>query len=247
MQIDRKRFFLLTSMLTAAACGSKTDPSPNAPSGPISIPVQPPAPASTTPAATTTAETATPDAGRTKETPVASSEDDDEQPYQDWPGTANPPLAKTVHAQSCDVSENAKGKAVACALKAPPGPTCESFGETKADCPKLSRWLVPRVAEKAAACLNTKSGKKDICLFNVGPSCVIESLSSACLNTDAKIETSCKRVMAKCNQMDKQYRHMTTDACKAALSAIVPARHSSFVSCAQESCDLVPCMYAAQR
>jgi hypothetical protein len=198
------------------------------------------------PSPVATEEPAVADAGA-KEAPLAVDNDDDEQPYEPWPGTANPPMAKTVHAQKCDVAENAKGKAVACALKPMPGPSCESFGETKADCPKLSRWLVPKVAEKAASCLNAKSGKKDICLFNVGPSCVIESLSSVCSNPDPKIDASCERVMKRCKSTEGKHRHMTLDACKAALSAIVPASQGKFTTCAAESCDLIPCMYQAQR
>jgi hypothetical protein len=243
MKIDRSKFLLLTSAMFA--CGTKNDPS-SASGGPIVIPAQPPPTASMPlPATAKLAEPAAPDAGPKEAQLVV--DDDDEQPYEAWPGTANPPMAKTVKAQKCDVTENAKGKAVACTLKAPPGPSCESFSETRADCPKLTRWLVPRVAEKATACLNAKSGKKDICLFNVGPSCVIESLSSVCLNPDAKIEQSCDRVMKRCKTTDPKYRHMNMEACKAALSAILPAAHGKFTSCAAESCDLIPCMYSAAR
>lgn len=241
MKIDRSKFLLLTSAMFA--CGTKNDPS--SPSGPIIIPAQPPPTASMSPPATAKLADAVPDASA-KEAPLAV-DDDDEQPYEPWPGTADPPMAKAVKAQKCDVAENAKGKAIACTLKAPPGPSCESFSETRSDCPKLSRWLVPKVAEKAAACLNAKSGKKDICLFNAGPSCVIESLSSACLNTDPKIAESCERVMKRCKTFDPKYRHMNMEACKAALSAIVPASHGKFTSCAAESCDLIPCMYSAAR
>lgn len=242
MKIDRARFLFLTSALFA--CGSKTEPA-NDPGSAVTIPPQPPPPPATA-TAEKRAEAAQPDASAPKEAFVAAA-DDDEEPYEPWPGTAQPPLAKTVHGQSCDVAENAKGKPVACTLKPAPGPTCESFGETRADCPKLSRWLVPKVAEKAAACLNGKSGKKDICLFNVGPSCVIEALSSVCVDPAPKVAASCERVMARCGKVDRKYRHMTADACKAAMSAIVPASQGKFLSCAAESCDLVPCMYAAQR
>lgn len=240
LAIDRSKFLLLTSAMFA--CGAKNDPAQVG--GPIVIPAQPPPTASMT--ATAPVKTGEPpDAGAPSQ-PIAA-EEDDEVPYEPWPGTADPPMAKTVHAQKCDVAENAKGKPVACTLKAPPGPTCESFSETRADCPKLSRWLVPKVAEKAAACLNAKSGKKDICLFNVGPSCVIESLSSVCLNTDPKIGEACERVMRRCKTYDAKYRHMNVEACKAALSAILPASHGKFTSCAAESCDLIPCMYSAAR
>lgn len=244
MKVDRSKFLLLTSALFAA-CGSRTE-APSA-GGAVVIPPQPPPPP-TASAAGAAVKEATPDAGRIAEAPLAVDDDeDDEAPYEPWPGTADPPLAKTVHAQSCDASENAKGKAVACSLRPAPGPSCESFSETRGDCPKLSRWLVPRVAERAAACLNAKSGKRDICLFNIGPSCVIESLSSVCLDGSPKITSSCERVMARCRKVDRESRHMTTAACKAAMSAILPVSQPKFVTCAAESCDLVPCLIAAQR
>lgn len=245
MKVDRARFLVLTSTMFASAIACATKNDGGTAQGPINIPQQPPPIASMAPTASAKLPDPPPDAGGPSQ-PVAV-EEDDEQPYEPWPGTADPPMAKTVHPQKCDVAENAKGKAVACSLKPAPGPSCESFTETRSDCPKLSRWLVPKVAEKAAACLNAKSGKSAICLFNVGPSCVIESLSSVCLNPDPKIEASCERVMKRCKSYDPKYRHMNMDACRAALSAIVPASHGKFTTCAAESCDLIPCMYSAQR
>jgi len=240
MRIERGRFLFLTSAIFAA-CATRSEPSTP---GAIIIPPQPPSPPAPFP-------TATPermDAGTTKEEPPAvavATDDEDESPYDADPTVASIPLAKSIHAQSCDVADNAKGKPVSCALKAP-GPTCESFTDTKSECAKLTRWVVPKAAEKAVACLNAKSGKKDICLFNVGVACVIESLSSVCLDAAPKIQTSCERVMAKCKKVDREARHMTLDACKAAMSAIVPARQSRFLTCAAESCSLVPCIYAAE-
>lgn len=245
MKVDRAGFLFFTSALLSA-CGTKQE-GPNAP-GAVTIPPQPPLPAQATGPAKAR-EPSPADAGGQGDLAVASSDEDDEEeaPYQPWPGTANPPLARTVHAQTCDLADNARGQPAGCALKPGPGPTCESFGATRVDCAKLTRWLVPRVAAKAQACLAGKSGKSDICLFNVGPSCVIQALSSVCLDPSPKIETACENVMMRCRKVDARHRHMTSEACKAAMSAIVPARRAPFLSCAAESCDLVPCIYAAQR
>jgi hypothetical protein len=234
MHVDRARFLLLTSALFAA-CKEGEPP----PSAPIVIPPQPPAPP----------ETAKPepppivDAG-VKAPVVVAQDGDDEEPYEPWEGAADVPMAKSVHAQACEASDNQKG-AVQCALKAPPGPACESFASTRSECAKLRSWLVPRAAEKTAQCLQQKSGKQDICNFNIGPACFVAALSSVCLDDSARNEADCKKVMSACGSVEKKYRHMNTSACRAALSAIVPGRRGKFVTCAAESCDLVPCYYAA--
>ena len=237
MHVDRTKFLVLTSALLAS-CKGETQTHEN---GPIVIPTQPPATASIARDPEPPPQ-AVMDAGP-KEAPVAAEED--EEPYEPWPGTATVPLAKTVKGQSCEVAENAKGT-VACTLR-PPGPTCESFSETKGECARLRSWLVPRVAEKASKCLNAKSGKQDICSFNIGAACIIQAFDDVCLDPSPKIDTSCKRVMSKCSAVERQYRHINFGACKAALSAVVPARHGKFITCAQESCDLVPCTYAASQ
>jgi hypothetical protein len=233
MHVDRTKFLVLTSALLAS-CKSAETPQ----NAPIMIPQQPPPVASI--AREPEPPPTTPDAGASVE-PIAV--DDDEDPYEPWPGTATVPLAKTVHGQTCDAAENAKGT-VACALR-PPGPTCESFGETKSECARLRGWLVPRVAEKAAKCLNAKSGKQDICYFNIGAACIIQAFDGVCLDLTPKIESSCKRVMSKCASVEKQYRHINLAACRAAMSSVVPQRHGKLIACMQESCDLVPCTYAA--
>jgi hypothetical protein len=231
MHVDRARFLLLTSSLLAA-CKDAESPSTT----PIVIPPQP----STVPSA---AHDPPPpplvDAGSSA-MPVAV--DEDEEPYEVEPGEAAVPLAKTVKGQTCEPAENAKGAPV-CTLRAP-GPTCESFTETRSECGRLRTWLVPRVAERAAKCLSAKSGKQEICAYNIAAACVIEAMNAVCLDPAPKIETSCKRVMARCQSVERQSRHVNLGACKAAMSSIVPARQAKFVTCMQESCDLVPCHYA---
>lgn len=243
MDVDRTTFLFLTSAIFAATACARSDPAAVPPAGvAIDIPLQPPPPPPTAGSASSTAQ---PAAGSAQLAEQAVA-DDDEQPYEPWPGTTDPPLARTIRGQKCDLTENAKGKA-ACSLKPPPGPTCESIGATRSDCARLSRWLVPRVAEKAAACLNARSGTRDLCLFNMGATCFMESLRSVCVDTSPKVEEACARVMQKCARVDKRSRHMTMDACRAAMSAILPVAHGKFLSCAAESCDLIPCHYAAQR
>ncbi|HEY8076922.1 MAG TPA: hypothetical protein VIF62_22500 [Labilithrix sp.] len=232
MHVDRAKFLLLTSTLFASC--KESEPAAQAP---IVIPQQPASTASLAkeePPPPPVVDASAP------EQPVAA--DDDEEPYEPWPGTAEVPMAKTVKGQTCDAGENAKGAPV-CTLR-PPGPTCESFSQTRGECSRLRTWLVPRVAERAAKCLSAKSGKQDICYFNIGAACVIQAMNDVCLDTSPRIDTSCKRVMTKCGAIERQYRHINLNACKAAMSSIVPSRQAKFLTCMQESCDLVACHYA---
>src|SRR5690349_3529148 len=63
-------------------------------------------------------------------------------------GSPNPYKGTPVTAQACDPALNKIGKAPACALQAP-GPSCESFSDTKQECPTLNALLKPRVAAAA--------------------------------------------------------------------------------------------------
>ncbi len=231
MHVDRAKFLLLTSSLFAAC--KESEPAPQAP---IVIPQQP------APVASLAREGAPPaPPAEAPPEPVAVA-DDDEEPYEPWPGGTEVPMARTVKGQTCDVAENAKGSPV-CTLR-PPGPTCEGFTQTRSECSRLRTWLVPRVAERAAKCLSAKSGKQDVCSPNVAAACVIQAMNDVCLDPSPKIDASCKRVMSKCASFDHQQRHVNLNACKAAMSSIVPARHAKFVTCMQEGCDLAACHYA---
>lgn len=230
MQIDRAAFLVLTAALSASCRPPAVAPEVVEVAPGVTPPPEPsaPPPASTSPAPA-----------------VAVPDDDGEVPYETWPGTAVVPLAKTIRGKRCDPSENARGAPPACALAAPPGPACESFSDTRRECPRLGRSLVPRVAEAAVRCLTHKSGTTDICLFNVGAACTIAALDEVCVDDSPAIEQACVKVMDECAEMEPKFRHMNLHACKAALSAIVPSRHPAFLHCAAESCDLVACHYAA--
>jgi hypothetical protein len=131
-----------------------------------------------------------------------------------------------------------KGAPSACALKSP-GPTCESFMDTKSQCDATRSWLKPRIAEKAVQCHLAKSGTPAICKFNLVTDCVTEALSSACI--DPAAVTTCKQVMNKCGT--NKHGKLTDDACAAAVSAVSDAQRTKFVSCITEFCRFETCFY----
>jgi hypothetical protein len=244
MHVDRASFLLLASTLFVACQPSEAQGTPPVLAPPAPSPTPVPLVAS---APTQTAAPSASASAPVEPAPVAvAAPDANDEQYSFGSGAAVPPLAKDLHPQSCDVKDNAKGVVTACALSQP-GPTCESFGDTKDECARYGKWLVPRAAAAATKCLQAKSGKQSICLFNVGMACAVEAWGATCLDPSPKIEAACAKVAQRCESVPKKHRHMTLDACKAALSAIIPSRHDKFLHCAAESCQLVQCAYPAEQ
>lgn len=153
----------------------------------------------------------------------------------------NPYEGTPIHGQSCDPALNMRGAAPACAVRPPPGPTCESIGDTREECPTLNKLFKPRVAQAAIECLNRRSGTKDICEFNVSSICAYEALQSACIEPAAR--PACTKVMARCGPAPKgHYNKMTQDACEAGFSGVAEAKRAKFLSCISESCRFETCL-----
>ena len=144
-----------------------------------------------------------------------------------------------IKAQSCNPQLNNVGAPKACALKAP-GPTCESFNDTKQECPTMNKLLKPRVAAAAIDCMNRRSGTKEICEFNVSSICAYEALESACLDPSAK--AACNKVMSRCGGPRGNYNKMMRDACEAGVSGIADAKRTKFIACISESCRFETCL-----
>ncbi|HQY60038.1 MAG: hypothetical protein IPF92_25270 [Myxococcales bacterium] len=245
MQVDRASFLALTAALFAA-CGPTAPP---VAADSVTVPELPPPPVA--PVAPVALDAGVPERPVAPEPPQpqpasAASDTGDEAPYEPGSG-ATPPLASSLHPQACATAGNAVGAWPGCALSRPPGPTCESYRDTLNECQRFKRWLTPRAAAHAAACLQAKSGKAELCEFNAAMACAAESFGVACLDPTPAIDRECRDVADRCARVPRRYRHMTFDACRAALSAIVPARRRAFVHCAAESCALVQCAYAADQ
>jgi hypothetical protein len=243
MKVDRGSFLALTAALFAA-CGPAAPPVAATSVTVPELPRPPEAPAALDAGAIE--RPAEPEPPPPAPTPPARSDTGDEAPYETGSG-ATPPLASSLHPQACPPAGNTVGLWPGCALTRPPGPTCESYGDTLKECQRFKRWLTPRAAAHAAACLQAKSGKAELCEFNAAMACASEAFGVACLDPSPAVDRECRDVDDACAKVPRRYRHMTFDACRAALSAIVPARRRAFVHCAAESCALVQCAYAADQ
>lgn len=238
MKVDRERFLVLVAAVGAgvsllpAACGSSAPPS--APIEPVNVP-----PASS--AAWTSMPTyAAPPASPTSHTePEPAPDAAAPAPPMVAAKAPNPYDGTPVTAQACDPALNKVGAPGSCALSAP-GPTCESFHDTKKECPTLNTLLKPRVAEAANACLRRKSGTKEICEFNVTSICAYEALGSACKDPSAK--AVCDKVIARCGPPRGHYHKMSRESCEAGVSGIADAKKSKFISCITESCRFETCL-----
>jgi hypothetical protein len=256
MKIDRERFLLLSAALAAGVgvaqgCNNAQSPPADDPrtragwdssyqpaTGPgyVEVPASvaplPAPPVASFPAATTPQPT--PPSTSTAAT-VATAEVSTVAPKSPNPYDGTP-----VTAQACSPALNSVGTPSRCALTAP-GPQCESFGDTVQECPTLTRLLKPRVAEAAIACLQRKSGTREICEFNITSICAYEALGSACLEPSAK--TACNSVVAKCSAGPRgNYNKMTRESCEAGVSGIADAKRRKFISCISESCRFETCL-----
>jgi hypothetical protein len=229
MHVDRAKFLVLTSSLFAA-CKEEAPPV----AAPIVIPPQPP------PTASVALYDASPpplaDAGK-PEVPRAAEEDEEERDEYD----RDIPLARSIHAATCPTADNQKGTTT-CSLKMPSG-ACEGFLTVKTECAKLRTWLVPRAGEKVSACLTKKSGTEALCTYAVGSVCWMEALNSVCLDTSPKIEKLCRDAVSACDAVEKRYRHINQESCRAALSATVPRFHGKLTTCFAEGCDVASCYH----
>ncbi len=127
-----------------------------------------------------------------------------------------------------------------------PGPTCESFADTKTECPTLQKLLKPRVASAGPAeCLRRRSGTKAICEFNVTSICAYEALGSACL--DPALIGACDGVMKRCGGAKGNYNKMSRESCEAGVSGIADSKRKKFISCISESCRFETCSRTSER
>jgi hypothetical protein len=235
VKIDRDRFLVLTASIASVVVGCATEAPPQPIAAAPPPPLPPPAPTVIyvmVPAAPMAIPTpSAPQTPQTAQTPPASPVTTPPDPYKGTP----------IHGQTCDPALNMKGKAPVCAVRPPPGPTCESLGDTRAECPTLTGLFKPRIAQAAIECLNRRSGTKDICEFNVSSICAYEALQSACIEPYAK--AACTKVMARCGPQPKShYNKMTQDACEAGVSGVADAKRARFLSCISESCRFETCL-----
>jgi hypothetical protein len=135
-------------------------------------------------------------------------------------------------ALSTNECQNSEGDPAECALRAP-GPQCESFKDTKKECPVVRSLLKPRVAERFMSCLNAKSGTQAICEFTAASTCMPQALAAACI--EPWTEAPCSRAMKRCDARGKGHELNVRD-CQALLSGTVKSQHQRLISSVTEFC-----------
>lgn len=230
MNVDRRRFLALTTAIAAAHCAPQAPPTVNVPTENVDV-----SPTS----AASSSSTAPPPEADPRAAPPAEGTFVANGPTSEGNVVPPPPRGPRVKAQACPPADNLKGHVASCATLVPPGPTCESFSDTRSQCGAIRSILKPRVAEKAVACHLAKSGTPAICQFNLVTDCATEALRSVCLEPAAV--ATCRGVMNKCS--GDRWSRLDEDSCAAAVSAIADTHRAAFVSCITESCRFEPCFY----
>jgi hypothetical protein len=215
MRIDRRTFLVLTAALASDAC--EAQPPPAAPvAGVIDVPTVPDASHGDAPDASSPQA---PDAA------VAWSAAD-----------AAPPPESSVADDSCASANAQRGSADCSQLRAPPGPACESFEDTRSECEDIQRVLKPAVAERAVRCLLAKSGTRGICQFGVSAVCVSQAFRASC--GDPATSAMCSEVVRSCAGRGggSAVPKLTFSECEGALSAVSPQNRDAMLGCMSEGC-----------
>jgi hypothetical protein len=223
MRIDRHAFLVLTAALAADACDSQ--PPPAVPlSGVIDVPT------SVAPSRLETPDASTPtmaDAER------ASRGADAGPPTTDGNASGDDTCA----------TANAQGGTTDCSqLRAPPGPSCESFEDTRSECEEMKRVFKPAVAERATRCLLARSGSRALCQFGVSASCISSALRASC--ADPSTSAECTRIVHGCSSrgVATAAPKLSVAECQGALSGVSPQNRGAMLGCMSEGCTAGYCM-----
>lgn len=147
---------------------------------------------------------------------------------------------------SCPDSDNMVGTPGNCGLLKAPGPQCESFADTKAECGRLAKSLKPKLAQRAVDCFLSKSGLRTVCDFQLPETCAMEAVAEACI--DPSVGSACDSILNNCprGRGRRGSSGLSRDECMRALSAVTPRNRSSVMSCVAESCSIGSCFYDLQ-
>ncbi|CAN5535320.1 hypothetical protein BH09MYX1_BH09MYX1_41120 [soil metagenome] len=219
MQIDRSRFLFLTTAIAAA--NSACNPSE---SQPPAVAIASDSPDASAQPAPTSEATATPHPASEGGAVATASV------------TATPPPPPP----GCPDSDNMIGTPASCSGLRAPGPQCESFVDTKADCSRFAKGFKPKVAQRAVACFLSKSGTKEVCDFTLSQKCAVEAVQEACI--DPAVGTQCDSIMANCGGR-RGRAGLTRIDCMHALSGLTGTNRSKVAACISESCGIPLCFY----
>ncbi|PRQ05862.1 hypothetical protein ENSA5_01820 [Enhygromyxa salina] len=208
MHVDRSRFLFLTASLAAAACNQ-----PRPATGPDTGDAEP---------------------ARSGDRSSDSAEQGEPEPGDPavWleiePGTEDGQAA--TKGADCD---NSAGRPGGCTLS-PPGSHCESFQSTMQVCDSFSRFMQPRAAEAAVACLQAASGTRQICDLRIWDQCTSAGLQATCI--EAETQSKCNVISDTCGGSLSRF------TCQQALSAVQPQHIRRLANCVEEHCEVSFCV-----
>lgn len=218
--IDRRRFRELVVALGAAALGACAARGGELQSSEVRIPAQPPQPRhealSVPPPAMLGASTGE----RELDAPTAEGDEGDEGE----PPTCGEIASSTVRRPGPGCSDATSGPVGACIA-------CKGFAFPAEHCADYKKYLKPRVAEAAVACLRAlpPARRCDACAVYA---CGDRAMKGSCPDPTA---------VAECSAMRVRCPSMVNDDCLRYVSALVPAGRSRLRAC-MTSCSLYSCM-----
>lgn len=236
MHVDRARFLVLTTTMAASGCGSGSEAARSeVPREPATAPVV--------------------------DVPGALPDQVLVAEPQDGPGTAGtawrepggparvPEVEPAPELQplpqvpaGIDTPEQGAVLSLCRSLRPPPGPQCESFDTTPGECETYARVLEPPAAERAARCLQRKSGTQAICQFGVTAKCFLEGARGT--PTGPAADRPCAALLKQCAGARWREPDVTAANCSAAVSAVRPRYQPLLISCMSEGCGIANCFYS---
>jgi hypothetical protein len=145
--------------------------------------------------------------------------------------------APAPSAQSACDRENAQGSPGDCSLLHPPrGPSCESFSDTKDACDEIKKLFLPKVAERAVACMLEKSGTRAVCGIDVAARCLTAAFRASCGPPEALAR--CTEIARKCaGAAGGSLPKVSITECQGAVGSVSSEdNRTTLLSCMNESC-----------
>lgn len=234
MRIDRSRFLLLASAISASCAPRRgpevaqqavSDPDAGVPPPPTAPPAKP-ATTVANPGVVGTPWTAAGDPAPTYEgggwTPPPNGEGYPAAEGYPGPATSGPTLAGMgipVSSWTCNGSDDI-GKPAYCSIKVPK--SCAPFPFVHSSCNGARKYFKPKIAERAVNCMHKLNGAAVCSAMTYD--CRDAAMRSACPDTQADLE---------CQALSKKCPKMSVTECRMYMSGLNPAGRAEVLKCMQ--------------
>lgn len=126
-------------------------------------------------------------------------------------------------------------------LEPPPGPHCESFFDTKADCASFIDGLEDEAAERAVHCLASRSKTQAICRYDALQDCFVIGTSTTL--PEPELTSRCAGVVKRCASSRWARGDLTLESCGSVMAAVKEHLQGEMISCMAEGCGLGSCVW----